>query len=292
MSKPIIVVFTATGKSGGGMIDYMLKDGSFAARAVTRNPNSESAKALAAKGVEVVKGDFDDSTSIANAMEGAYGVFGVTDFWTAFHKEEDQGKSLVDAAKKAGIKHFVWLTLDYSEWHVPHFETKARVNDYLIASGVPRTSIYTSYFAENFKSPFFPFKRDSSGKVAMDVPYKTDGKLPIIAATDIGGWAIQAFTNPDQWIGKDMKICNEWLSPREVAKMVSETIGEDVQIKEVDDEAFNAIRNPETEEMWLNLQCFYTGGPNYRDVEMTHKLLPGAKTTKQFIQEWGTSIVQ
>jgi hypothetical protein len=54
--------------------------------------------------------------------------------------EEQQGKDMVDAAKAAGIKHFVWTTLDHSEWQTPHFETKARVNDYLIASGVPRTS--------------------------------------------------------------------------------------------------------------------------------------------------------
>jgi len=54
--------------------------------------------------------------------------------------EEKQGKDMVDAAKAAGVKHFVWATLDHSEWQVPHFETKARINDYLIASGVPRTS--------------------------------------------------------------------------------------------------------------------------------------------------------
>jgi len=55
--------------------------------------------------------------------------------------EEQQGKDMVDAAKAAGVKHFVWATLDHNEeWATPHFETKARVNDYLIASGVPRTS--------------------------------------------------------------------------------------------------------------------------------------------------------
>jgi hypothetical protein len=60
--------------------------------------------------------------------------------WQAFMAEEQQGKDMVDAAKQAGVKHFIWTTLDHSEWHVPHFETKARVNDYLIASGLPRTS--------------------------------------------------------------------------------------------------------------------------------------------------------
>jgi uncharacterized protein YbjT (DUF2867 family) len=60
--------------------------------------------------------------------------------WQAFKAEEQQGKDMIDAAKQAGVKHFIWTTLDYSEWHVPHFETKARANDYLIASGLPRTS--------------------------------------------------------------------------------------------------------------------------------------------------------
>lgn len=46
MSQKVIVVFAATGKSGGGMIDYILKDGTFAARAVTRNPEGASAKGV------------------------------------------------------------------------------------------------------------------------------------------------------------------------------------------------------------------------------------------------------
>ncbi|KAG9020905.1 NmrA-like domain-containing protein 1, partial [Serendipita sp. 407] len=94
MSKPIIVVFAATGKSGAGMVEAILKDGTFQARAITRNPESSSAKALAAKGVEVVKADLSDPSTLAPAMEGAYGVFGVTDFWQAFMAEEQQGKDM------------------------------------------------------------------------------------------------------------------------------------------------------------------------------------------------------
>lgn len=46
MTKKIIVVFGATGKTGGGMIDYILQDGTFAARAATRNPDSDKAKGI------------------------------------------------------------------------------------------------------------------------------------------------------------------------------------------------------------------------------------------------------
>jgi len=274
------------------MIDHILKDGSFSARAVTRDPESTNAKALAAKGAEVVKADLNDPASLEKAMEGAYGVFGLTDFWTAWHDEEKQGKNLVDAATKTGIKHFVWPTLDHSEWQVPHFETKARVNDYLIASGVPRTSIYTAFFVENVGSPFFALKRNESGKVVMDVLFSTDAKIPMIAASDIGGWALAAFKNPDEWAGKDMKVCTEWVSPREIAKLVSETTGEEVEVKEVDEQAWQAARGPQTEELWLNMQCFYTAPPDYRDMALTKRVLPNAKTIKEYVEERGKSIIQ
>jgi len=294
MTKPIIVVFGATGKSGGGMIDAILADGTFQARAVTRYPDIGPAKALAQRGVEVVKANLSDLATIAKTMEGAYGVFGVTDFWSAFMEEEQQGKDMVDAAKAAGVKHFVWNTLDHSEqWATPHYETKARVNDYLIASGVPRTSLYTSWFAENIKSPFFfPIKRDASGTIVMDVGYKTDAKIPVIAASDIGAWALVAFKNPREWIGKDMKVATEWITPREIGKLISEETGEKVDIKEVDDTKWKALRTKEYEEMWLNLQIFYTAEPDYRDVDLSLKLLPNAKTMKDVIHSWGKSVVE
>lgn len=61
--------------------------------------------------------------------------------WTAFAAEETQGKNLVDAAKETGVEHFVWSTLDPTpDLDLPFAELKAKVDDYLKASGVPRTS--------------------------------------------------------------------------------------------------------------------------------------------------------
>lgn len=140
MSKKIVTVFGATGRQGSGAVKYLCEDGAFHVRAVTRNPGSDAAKALAAKGAELVRADLNNKASIVKALQGAYGVVGITDYWTANGTEEIHGKNLVDAAKDAGIQHFVWSTLDHSDLKVPHWETKANINDYLIASGIPRTS--------------------------------------------------------------------------------------------------------------------------------------------------------
>jgi uncharacterized protein YbjT (DUF2867 family) len=74
--------------------------------------------------IEVVKGDLNSKESLNRVLKGAYGVFGVTNFWEAFHGETDQGKQLVDAAKEEGVKHFIWSTLDNGEPKVPHFVSK------------------------------------------------------------------------------------------------------------------------------------------------------------------------
>ena len=71
--KKIIAVVGATGAQGGGLVRAILadRDGPFVARAVTRKPDSEKARALAALGAEVVAGDADDAPSLEPAFAGA-----------------------------------------------------------------------------------------------------------------------------------------------------------------------------------------------------------------------------
>src|SRR5690349_6954058 len=60
--KKIIAVVGSTGAQGGGLVEAILSDpnGGFAARAITRDPSKDKARALAARGAEVVKADLDD----------------------------------------------------------------------------------------------------------------------------------------------------------------------------------------------------------------------------------------
>jgi uncharacterized protein YbjT (DUF2867 family) len=79
--------------------------------------------------VELVPINLNDPSSVAKAMEAAYGVYGITDFWEhGYEREVRHGKTLVDAAKAAGVKHFIWSTFDHSELKVPHFESKWEVD--------------------------------------------------------------------------------------------------------------------------------------------------------------------
>lgn len=67
MSKTA-VVFGSTGVQGGGVVQALLKDGVYKVRGVTRNPESSNATALASQGVEMVRADYDDTDSLAKAI--------------------------------------------------------------------------------------------------------------------------------------------------------------------------------------------------------------------------------
>lgn len=109
MSKPLVTVFGATGAQGGSVIKFLVKDGGFRVRAVTRKPDGEQGKQLAQQGVEVVQADLDDVPSMQRALKDAEIVFGVTNFWEVFGKERAQGHNLVEALKAASsLKHVVF----------------------------------------------------------------------------------------------------------------------------------------------------------------------------------------
>ena len=146
MSK-IVAVIGATGVQGGSVVSAFLEDETFKVRGITRNPESEKAKALAARGLEVVRADLNDEASLVKAFEGAHIIFAVTDFFEPFmakgaqqavEVEYAQGTNLAKAASKtARLQRYIWSTLPATgkltngRWPVPHFDAKARVDEFI-----------------------------------------------------------------------------------------------------------------------------------------------------------------
>jgi len=109
--KKIIAVVGATGRSRCGLVNAILKDkkGPSPCAAITRDPNSAKAKALADAGAEVVAADVDDEKSLAKAFKGAHGAFCVTFFWAAFEARKGAlpGPEHGEGRKDAGVKHLI-----------------------------------------------------------------------------------------------------------------------------------------------------------------------------------------
>lgn len=149
MSQKVLLITGATGQQGGAVIDSLLADpsgrSSFRILAVTRDPTSASASRLAGKSaaISLLKGDLDDVPALFRSAseitkDPIWGVFSVQ-VPKDVVKEEQQGKALVDEALKAGVKRFVYTSVDRggderswsNETDVPHFRSKHRIELHL-----------------------------------------------------------------------------------------------------------------------------------------------------------------
>lgn len=245
MADKIISVVGATGSQGGGLVRAICEDasGGFRARALTRDPNSEKARALAALGAEVVACNVDDETSLRAACEGSYGVYGVTFFWDHFspQREKAQAAAIAGAAKAAGAQHVIWSTLEDSrrfipledprmptlqgQYKVPHFDAKAEA-DALFAA-LPVTYLLTSFYWDNLIMFGMAPRRGEDGKLVFTLPMG-EAKLPQIAAEDIGRCAYGIFQRGGDLIGKRVGIAGEHLTGAEMAAKLGRALGEAV----------------------------------------------------------------
>src|SRR5215831_17512333 len=206
----VIAVIGSTGSQGGGLCSAILADrnGGFALRAITRDPDKEKAKALAAQGAEVVKADLDDVESLKKAFAGAYGVYAVTNFWEHFsaEKEKVQAKNIADAAKAAAVKHVIWSTLEdtrqlmkpddkrmpflQEKYRVPHFDAKAEADAFF--AGLPVTYLVTSFYWDNVYLFGLAPKKGADGVHSWTFPM-ANSKLAGMAVEDIGKVAYGIF---------------------------------------------------------------------------------------------------
>ena len=103
--KKIVVVFGATGNQGGSVINSVLGDpktaSEFKIRGITRDPSKPNAQALTARGVECVAADINSRDQIRSALQGAYAVFAVTNYWEKMDAEleKTQGRNVADMSK-------------------------------------------------------------------------------------------------------------------------------------------------------------------------------------------------
>jgi len=304
MAKKTIAVVGATGAQGGGLVRAILADpsGGFAARALTRDPHSDKAKALAALGAEVVKADVDDPKSLARAFEGAHGAFCVTFYWDHFSPEKElaQARAMAQAAKDAGVKHAIWSTLEdtrkrvplsdsrmptlLGKYKVPHYDAKGEANHFFTELGVPTTLLNTSFYWDNLIHFGSGPKKGPDGKLAFVLPMG-DKKLPGIAVEDIGRCAYGIFKRPDL-IGKTVGIAGEHLTGAQMAAALSKALGQEVVHNAVTPEVYRGFGFPGADDLGnmfqykADFEAEYCGA---RDLAFSRSLNPQLQTFAQWL---------
>lgn len=312
MTAPLITIFGSTGAQGGGLARNILarNETDYRVRAVTRKPDSDAARALASLGAEICAADLDDAASVQKAMEGAHGAYCVTNFWEHFSPERElrQAQNLAEGARRAGVSHVIWSTLEdtrrhfpadgtrmpvlMGQYNVPHFDAKGEANRYFVERGLPLTLLLTSFYWDNLIHFGMGPQRGEDRRLVFVLPMG-ERKLPGIAVEDIGACAAGVFRSGRSMIGKTVGIAGEHLSGVEMAQQMSRALGEPVTHVAMPPEQFAKLGFPGAEDLANMFQFNHDFADEFcaaRPVAETHALYPQLQNFEAWLLGAGTQI--
>ena len=274
--RKIIAVVGATGAQGGGLVRAILADpdGGFAARAITRDVESDKARELAKLGADVVAADVDDEESLARALQGAYGAYFVTFYWAHMspEREKAEARNMAKAAKAAGIRHAIWSTLEdtrrfiplsdprmptlMGHYKVPHLDAKGESDKVFTELGVPTTFLLTSFYWENLIYFGMGPKKGADGKLTFTLPMG-DRRMSGMAAEDIGRCAYGIFRKGSACIGKTVGIAGGHLTGEQMAAALSKALGAEVRYNAIAPEVYRGLGFPGADDLGNMFQFYH-----------------------------------
>lgn len=229
----IVLVAGATGQQGGASTRHLLENG-WRVRAMTRDASKPAAQALSRMDAEVVEAGMEDRASLDRVMQGVYGVHSVQNFWlpdVGFEGEVRQGKNMADAARAAGVQHFVYSSVGGAERNsgVPHFESKWIIEEHIRGLGLPATILRPAFFMDNFNRSRQEILTEGVIRAGM----RPDKKLQMIAVDDVGAFVAMAINRPQDFMGRALEIAGDELTYPEMAGVLSRVMSRPIRYVEI-----------------------------------------------------------
>ncbi|KYR01255.1 hypothetical protein DLAC_02375 [Tieghemostelium lacteum] len=291
--KPVFVVTQVFSKQGSSIVNTLLEEGKYKVRGITsRSLDSEEAKQLQARGVELVQADYLNKDQLLPALKGAYGLFVVRPLISPVEpgvdeKEFQSIKTQCDAAVESGtIQHLIYSSTDSP--------AADRVQTYVNATSIPTVStFYLAFFFSNVIEFSRPLQQGDSLVFAQ--PFPEDLKIPYTNPYTTTGPVVSEFlSNPTKYNRAQIPVVGEFLTGKEFAETFKNVSGVNATYKAqnkeqyLEDNGFNA--NPQMQyvgniiyEIWsgsgINPKAFKNA-----TTEFTNNLNIKSKTFKEFLQ--------
>lgn len=231
MASKIIAVVGATGIQGSSVVNTFLQSPGWTVRALTRDPSSSAAQALASKGCQVLRADLEDPSSLDEAFRGAHAIFLNTDFWipyveairtgkhsieessvVAFDTEVRHAKNATDSVVRVAgdtLERLVYSALGpqkdvsggrFSQGH--HWNTKAVAANYIEAALPGKASfIYLGAYSTNtFLLPqkYPHLQAEGVPEYTLLVPAFSTTRLPVIRESESTGLFVRALVEEEE----------------------------------------------------------------------------------------------
>ncbi|KAJ7859315.1 NAD(P)-binding protein [Mycena olivaceomarginata] len=302
-SSKAVLVMLSTGKQGGAVVRALAKANDAAPEdaipwlilAQTRDPSSAKSKALESlRGVRLHKGTPTDPLALFTSAPGpVYAVFSVqqsVDNPKGVVGETVEANALADAAAKHDVKHFVYTSVNFGEakdkkTYVPHFESKRLAEEHLNAkhSTLPRTILRPVTFMDQLVAGDPTSATTRLTKIMFLTQLKPTTRLQVIACSDIGSAAALVLAHPEQYLGKDVDLAGDELSPKDLADGWREVFGEEMRPKMLGGGALAWAVCAGMKELRLMFKFFNEIGFN-TDIPALREQYPELKDWKTFLR--------
>lgn len=275
-----ILVFGATGKQGS-VASLALKEAGFAVRGTTRDLKGEVASRLEDAGIEMVRADIDDTESVRQSLSDIYGLYLIV---PSMYDHDDLGyaKVVLEPALEIGVQHLVYLSyLSADPDHGCKDAMKQKTEDYIRGLGLPYTMVRSVEFMEDFNG----WWRDEILEHGISDPRDGDFPRQFIACKDLASFAVQAFKNPEEWMGKAINVAGDEMSNTEMAEIFSRVLGRPVPL--------NLITWEEWEERYhipsviVDVWKWYNKTRFVADVKGLREKYPHMQRLEDFLRETG-----
>lgn len=284
-----VLVTGATGAQGGSVARHLLSSGKYLVRCMTRHADSNVAMALRRAGAEVVRGDLDDATSLRATLRDCDAVFGVTSYWEHGEREFNQGRNLIDAIAYSGVQHTILSTLPHTKllsggrMAVPHFDTKARIEEYARELGLQATYLHVAFYYENFLN-HFPPRRQPNGTYVFAFP---QGSVPLaaVAVSDVGGLVATILAESFWYRDKVVGVVGDDLRPDEYAHIMAQLLGRKIEYRYIAPDAFAALPFPGAPDLASMFEFNRRYIPNRRtDLAKSRELFPEIRSFDRWLR--------
>jgi uncharacterized protein YbjT (DUF2867 family) len=226
----VILVTAANGNQGKLLIPKLVAAG-HAIRVCVRT--DASAEALGGAGLsDIVVGDIADPDILSRAMDGIDKVYYIS---PALHPNEAlMGTTVIDAARAAGVKHFVFSSVLHAIiTDLIQHGIKRDLEEYLLSSGLEFTILQpANYMLRHRLTPAFT-------QGVFRLSWALDRRQSMVDLGDVTEVAAAVLADSDQHAGATYELVAPGrYTGYDLAEAISGVLGRPVAAEEIDSDAF------------------------------------------------------
>jgi uncharacterized protein YbjT (DUF2867 family) len=225
-NENVVLVTGGTGSQGGATVTHLLAAKKVRVRVLTRNLESPKAKSLAARGVELAKGDFEDVASLRTALAGVSAAYSVQQ-WTekgGTAAEELNGKRFADAVKASGSPHLVYSSAEGVERKsgLGHYESKWAIEQHIRDLKLPATILRPVGFMDALGVPAM---QRGMYLGMFRANWGVSHRVQFVATYDIGWFAARALEDPERYAGRVIPLAGDELNVADIIRTFKTVTG-------------------------------------------------------------------